>query len=222
MKTITLTASGETITFIKTSKDTNGAYTEIICTLPGGKRGPPRHIHPLQDESFGAIEGMLELYAGSTIILLEPGEHFNVIANTAHSFYNPSDTEIKFRATYRPSLDIEYFLVESFDGLNKLPNPTRPSFQMLVDYDYILKQIPGQFEAAGVPTFALTFLLPLVCYSGKPRSKITKKNTTLHSEHSWKFHELLIFNPIRFSAQIIQHESRNDCMPWHSSAGKPH
>ena len=176
MKTITLTASGETITFIKTSKDTNGAYTEIICTLPGGKRGPPRHIHPLQDENFGAIEGVLELYAGSTIILLEPGEHFNVTANTAHTFYNPSDTEIKFSVTYRPSLDIEYFLVESFDGLNKLPNPTRPSFQMLVDYDYILKQIPGQFMAAGVPTFALTFFTAISLLFRKPKVKSLKEH----------------------------------------------
>jgi len=176
MKTITLLASGETITFVKTSKDTDGAFTEIICTLPGGKRGPPRHIHPLQDEIFGAIEGMLELYAGGTIILLEPGEHFNVTANTAHSFYNPSDTEIKFSATYRPSLDIEYFLVESFDGLNRLPKPTRPSFQMLVDYDYIQKQIPGQFLAAGVPTFALTFFTAIGLLFRRPKVKSLKEH----------------------------------------------
>jgi mannose-6-phosphate isomerase-like protein (cupin superfamily) len=176
MKTITLIASGETITFVKTSKDTNGAFTEIICTLPGGKRGPPRHIHPLQDEDFRAVEGILELYAGSTIILLEPGEHFIVTANTAHSFYNPSDTEIKFSATFRPSLDIEYFLVESFEGLNKLSNPARPSFQMLVDYDYILKQIPGQFMAAGVPTFAMTFFAAIGLLFRKPKVKSLKEH----------------------------------------------
>jgi quercetin dioxygenase-like cupin family protein len=156
MRSITLKTSGETITFVKTGKDTNGAFTEIICTLPAGQKGPPSHIHPLQDENFGVIEGKLELSADGQKIVLEQGQSFNVTANTAHAFFNPCDTEIKFRATYTPALNIDYFLVQSFNGLNKLSNPKKPSFQMIVDYDYILKQIPGQFVAAGVPTFVLT------------------------------------------------------------------
>jgi mannose-6-phosphate isomerase-like protein (cupin superfamily) len=176
MKSITLRATGETISFVTTSKDTNGAFTEIICTLPGGKKGPPRHMHPLQDEYFGVIEGTLELFAGEKIIVLEKGQHFNVTANTAHSFSNPSVTEIKFSATYRPSLDIEYFLVQSFDGLNKLSHPSKPSFQMLVDYNYIVKQIPGQFVAAGVPPFALNFFGAIGLLFKTPRVKSLKEH----------------------------------------------
>ena len=64
MNSITLKTSGETITFIKTGKDTNGAFTEIICTVPARQKGPPSHIHPLQDENFEVIEGKLELHSG--------------------------------------------------------------------------------------------------------------------------------------------------------------
>jgi quercetin dioxygenase-like cupin family protein len=171
MKSITLKTSGETITFVKTSKDTNGAFTEIICTLPAGQKGPPPHIHPLQDENFAVIEGKLELSADGKKIVLEQGQSFNVTANTAHTFFNPCDTEIKFRATYKPGLNIDYFLVQSFDGLNKLSNPKKPGFQMIVDYDYILKQIPGQFVAAGVPTFVLTLFAAIGKLFKKPKVK---------------------------------------------------
>ena len=171
MKSITLKTSGETITFVRTGKDTNGAFTEIICTLPARQKGPPRHIHPLQDESFAVIEGKLELSADRKKIVLEQGQSFNVTANTAHTFFNPCDTAIKFRAIYTPALNIDYFLVQSFDGLNKLPNPTKPGFQMVVDYDYILKQIPGQFVAAGIPTFVLTLFASIGKLFKKPQVK---------------------------------------------------
>lgn len=69
-----------------------------------------------------------------------------------------TNEEIKFKAIYNPALNIDYFLVQSFDGLNKLPNPKKPSFQMMVDFNFILKQIPGQYKTSGVPIFMLTFL----------------------------------------------------------------
>ena len=156
MNSIKLKASGETITFIKTGKDTDGAFAEVICTLPARQKGPPRHIHPLQDEDFAVIEGRLELSADGKKIVLEQGQNFNVPANTAHTFFNPCDTEIKFSAIYKPALNIDYFLVQSFDLLNKLSNPKKPSLQTIIDFDYILNQIPGQFAPAGLPRFMLT------------------------------------------------------------------
>ncbi|MFI5153095.1 MAG: cupin domain-containing protein [Chitinophagales bacterium] len=156
MKSIILKKSGETINFIRTGKDTQGSFAEIICTIPAGQKGPPTHIHPLQNENFGVMEGILELSAGGQKIVLAPGESFNVIANTAHTFSNPANRETKFRATYTPALNIDYFLVQSFDALNRLSNPGRPGLQLIVDFDYIQKQIPGQFVAAGVPAFVLT------------------------------------------------------------------
>ena len=61
-KQIKVNATGETITFFKTSTDTNGEYVEMICTLPAGGQGPPKHIHTFQTEFFVAIEGKLGLF----------------------------------------------------------------------------------------------------------------------------------------------------------------
>jgi mannose-6-phosphate isomerase-like protein (cupin superfamily) len=171
MKSITLKTSGETITFVKTGKDTNGTFAEIICTVPARQKGPPLHIHLLQDENFEVLEGKLELSADGKKVVLKQGQSFNVTAKTAHTFSNPCNTEIKFRATYTPALNIDYFLVQSFDGLNNLSNPKKPGFQMMVDFAYITKQIPGQFVVAGVPTFMLTLFVAASKLFTKPKVK---------------------------------------------------
>ncbi len=174
MKSITLKSTGETITFIKTSKDTAGAFTEIICTVPAGQKGPPPHIHPLQDEIFEVVEGKLELLAKGKKIVLEEGQSFNVKANIAHTFSNPLNRETKIRATYKPALDIDYVLVQGFETLNSQPNPDKPGFQMLVDFDFILKQIPGQYKFAGAAGIIFSIFATIARLFIKPKVKSLK------------------------------------------------
>jgi quercetin dioxygenase-like cupin family protein len=174
MKSIILKSTGETITFVKTGKDTEGAFAEVICTIPAGQEGPPPHLHPLQDEIFEVIEGKLELSARGKKIVLEEGESFNVSANTAHTFSNPLDSETKFRATYKPALNIDYILVQGFDSLNSQPNPNKPSLQMIVDFDYMLKQIHGQYKFGGAPGIIFTFLAAIARLFVKPKVKSLK------------------------------------------------
>ncbi|MCC6817034.1 MAG: cupin domain-containing protein [Saprospiraceae bacterium] len=174
MKSITLKSTGETITFVKTGKDTGGVFTEIICTIPAGKQGPPPHIHPLQDEVFEVIEGKLELSAKGKKIVLEQGQSFNVTAKTAHTFSNPLDRETKFRATYKPALDIEYVLVQGFEVLNSQPNPDKPSFQMMVDFDFLLEQIRGQYKFAGISGIIFTIFAAIARLFTKPKVKSLK------------------------------------------------
>jgi quercetin dioxygenase-like cupin family protein len=174
MKSITLKSTSETITFVKTGKDTEGAFTEIICTIPAGQEGPPPHIHPLQDEIFEVIEGKLELSAKGKKNVLEEGQIFNVTAMTAHTFSNPFERETKFRATYKPALNIDYLLVQGFDSLNSQSNPDKPSFQMLVDFDFILKQIHGQYKFAGVPGIIFTIFAAIGRLFIKPKVKSLK------------------------------------------------
>jgi quercetin dioxygenase-like cupin family protein len=174
MTSITLKSTGETITFVKTGKDTEGAFTEIICTIPAGKKGPPPHIHPLQDELFEVIEGKLELSANGKKIILEHGQSFNVTAKMPHTFSNPLDRETKIRATYKPALDIDYMLVQGFESLNSQSNPDKPSLQMIVDFDFILKQIRGQYEFAGASGIIFTIFAAIARLFIKPKVKTLK------------------------------------------------
>lgn len=109
----------DTVTFIKTSEETSGQFTEAELTLmPGGKN--PLHYHLSYSETFTAIEGELGLgLAKRKKKILMPGETYTVAPKNLHHFYNPNGSEIKFKIVLKPghagfenSLRILYGLAE--------------------------------------------------------------------------------------------------------------
>ena len=92
----------ETVTFIKTSADTNGIESVLEITLqPGG--GNPLHYHTSYSETFTTLEGELGLeLKNKRQMILKPGESYLVKVGEVHRFFNPSHTEIKFRNDVRP------------------------------------------------------------------------------------------------------------------------
>jgi mannose-6-phosphate isomerase-like protein (cupin superfamily) len=162
-KKIELKATGETITFIKSSSDTNGQYVETIVTLPASGDGPPAHRHVLQTELFEAIEGKLGLDCGNKKIVLEPGQSFTVPANTLHRCYSVDGTAIKFKATFTPALSTEYLFTEMFDACNR-KNAKDPS---AFDACFILQQAKGEYYLGNVPPFIQQTIFPMTAIFGK-------------------------------------------------------
>lgn len=109
-------------------------------------------------------------------IVLEEGQSFNVTARTAHTFSNPLDRDTKFRSTYKPALNIDYLLVQGFDSLNRQTDPNKPSFQMLVDFAFILKQIQGQYKIAGAAGRIFTIFAAIARLFIKPKVRTLKKH----------------------------------------------
>lgn len=112
----------DTITFIQTSDETDGATSELELTLmPKGGNFP--HYHKAFTETFTAIEGSLGLKLDGNIHkILQVNESYTVFPNQVHSFFNPEDKEIRFNIKITPghvgfenSLRILYGLAE--DGL---------------------------------------------------------------------------------------------------------
>lgn len=112
----------DTVTFIQTAEESAGKITEADLTLmPGG--GTPPHYHRSYAETFTAIDGDLGLKLGKkNTKILKSGETFTVEPMALHSFFNPTDKEIKFNVKLTPghtgfenSLRIIYGLAE--DGL---------------------------------------------------------------------------------------------------------
>jgi len=52
-------------------------------------------------------------------IILDPGESFMFPKKALHTFYSPEVTNIKFKATFSPSLNIQYILTEVFKSFNR-------------------------------------------------------------------------------------------------------
>jgi quercetin dioxygenase-like cupin family protein len=173
-KKIELKATGETITFIKSTANTNGQFVETLVTLPASGDGPPTHRHVFQTELFEAIEGKLGLDCGDNKIVLEPGQSFTVPANTFHRCYAVDGTAINFKATFSPALSIEYLLTEMFESCNRKNSKDPSAF----DACYILGQSKGEYYLREVPTFVQKAIFPMIAFFGKLFGLIKAKPKT--------------------------------------------
>lgn len=171
-KKIELKATGETITFTKSTVETNGAFVKTLVTLPASGEGPPTHRHVHQTELFEAVEGKLGLECDGNKIVLHPGESFTVPSNTLHKCYAVDGTEIKFEATFTPALSIEYVLCEMFDACNR-QNSKDPS---IFDACFILQQTKGEYYLGDVPVFIQKTVFPLTAALGKLLGLIKAKS----------------------------------------------
>jgi mannose-6-phosphate isomerase-like protein (cupin superfamily) len=112
---------GDKLVFLKTARETGGAYTLLEIELaPGGRNMP--HIHQTFSETFIPLEGTLEVRSGKQQLRLLPGQVHTVPPGAPHYFHNPSDQPIRFQVELRPghegfenSLKIAYGLAG--DGL---------------------------------------------------------------------------------------------------------
>ncbi len=115
----------DTVTFLKTHADTNGAYTLVEVELADGG-GVGLHYHKTYSEKFAGTDGIVQVQLGKEIISLHPGESATALPNIHHLFRNRSGRPCKFTVELRPasrgfeqSLQIGYGLAG--DGLCK-PN----------------------------------------------------------------------------------------------------
>ena len=92
----------DVVTFLQTAEESGGKVTEAEITLMP-KGGNPLHYHKTYSETFTAIEGELGLKTGKkSVKILKPGETYTVEPMAVHSFFNPSDNQIKFNVKLTP------------------------------------------------------------------------------------------------------------------------
>ena len=92
----------DTVTFVKTSSESDGKISELEITLQSGGKNPI-HYHKSYSETFTAIDGEAGIGLGKKVKkILNPGESYTVEPNTLHYWFNPTDREIKFRVEIKP------------------------------------------------------------------------------------------------------------------------
>jgi mannose-6-phosphate isomerase-like protein (cupin superfamily) len=99
--------SGERITFLRTSADTNGELLAIELELTPDGHVPGMHVHPHQQERFEVLAGRMTFRMGRKKITAGPGEVVVVPAGKAHKFANGGDTKAVCRVEVTPALDME-------------------------------------------------------------------------------------------------------------------
>ena len=160
--TIENPVSGERLTFLATSRDTNGAYTRVRFTLPPRGAGTPPHLHTTFAEHFEVVSGRLNVAFGGDEppTVLSPGESICVPPYTVHRFWNGTDEETVFDAEVRPSQGFEAFMRASFglarDGRTGRGVPRNPlELGLLMQpADVFLPGLPVPVQKAAFGVFA--------------------------------------------------------------------
>jgi mannose-6-phosphate isomerase-like protein (cupin superfamily) len=81
-------AIGDKLVFLKTARETGGAYTLVEIELAPGGNGVP-HIHRAFSETFISVEGTLEVRSGSGTLHLHPGQTHTVSPGQYTAFATP-------------------------------------------------------------------------------------------------------------------------------------
>jgi quercetin dioxygenase-like cupin family protein len=156
--------TGERVTFLKTSSETDGELVVIDTTVAPGGFVVAEHVHPYQSERFEVLSGEVEFRRGGEIIVAKAGDVVMVEPGTPHRFRNPGSEEIRFRTEVRPALTFETFLETMFglasDGKtngNGLPNAFHLAVIMSEQFDLVrLPSPPAWMQRVG-----LVFASPL-------------------------------------------------------------
>ncbi len=143
--------TGERITFLKTTRETNGQLLRFEYVLPPGFT-IPEHVHPQQEERHEVLSGTLRGRVGGQERDYREGERVVGPAGVPHAWQNPSsDEELRFVSELRPPLVFET-LFETYCGLardgktTKQGIPTNPlQLAVLVD------ETRGMFYSSRVP-----------------------------------------------------------------------
>jgi quercetin dioxygenase-like cupin family protein len=90
------------VTFLKTSAETNGAYTLVEVEL-APKGGVGLHYHKTYSEKFDCLDGELKVQSGKIVHTLSSGQTITAEPNTHNRFFNTSDKICRFQVELRPA-----------------------------------------------------------------------------------------------------------------------
>ena len=106
--------TGERVTFLATSADTNGEAVVIETVVQPYGCVAAAHVHPSQSERFAVKSGKLGLKVGGEKRTLGPGQWLTVEPGISHRFWNDGDEPVTFVCEIRPALRFESLLETMF------------------------------------------------------------------------------------------------------------
>ena len=162
-QTIENPVSGEKITFIQTSADTDGELLEIELELSPDGAVPGAHIHPEQVERFEIVEGQMAFRMGLKKIVAGPGDVVTVPAGKIHAFKNAGDETAKVRVQVRPALQMEQ-LFETTVALAEDGRTTSKGMPKPLDLALFVRQYRREVKAPFPPAPIVRAMLAPLAY----------------------------------------------------------
>jgi quercetin dioxygenase-like cupin family protein len=143
--------TGERITFLKTTRETDGELLRFEYVVPP-RFFIPEHFHPRQEERHEVLSGTLRGRVGGQERDYSEGERVVGPAGVPHAWKNPSsEEELRFVSELRPPLVFETILETTFglarDGKSTKQGIPKNPLQIAVLAD----ESRGMFYASRVP-----------------------------------------------------------------------
>ena len=166
-------ASGERITFRRTSANTDGELLAIDLELPAGRRVPGgQHIHPHQEERFEVVEGTMRFRMGRKRVVAGPGEVVVVPPGQKHDFANVGDGDALVRVEVRPALKMEQ-LFETAVGLAEQGRTFLGGVPKPLDLALFTEEFENEVQAAFPPRWVQRIVLAPLARLARRRGRAT-------------------------------------------------
>ncbi len=98
---------GDWVVFRETARDTGGELLSAELIVSPKAAGPPAHVHPLQEERFEVLSGIIRARLGNQESSLPEGERMTVAPGTPHTWWNDGEEEARVSLELRPALNSE-------------------------------------------------------------------------------------------------------------------
>jgi quercetin dioxygenase-like cupin family protein len=169
--------TGERITFLETSEDTNGELSRFEYVLPP-RFSIPEHVHPRQEERHEVISGTLRGRVGGRERDFGEGERAIGPAGVPHAWRNPSENrELRIVSELRPALHLEALIEIGFALARDLKTDKRnvpkhlPRLIMLANeakHEFYLTAVPRPVRGAFSALLgALAYVVGRLGYGGE-------------------------------------------------------
>jgi mannose-6-phosphate isomerase-like protein (cupin superfamily) len=150
--------TGERITFLATSSDTDGEAVVIETVVQQDGFVAAAHVHPHQSERFAVVDGTLGIKVGGKKLTLRAGDVHVVEPGMPHRFWNAGEENVRFVCEVRPALQFESLLetmfalaAESKTNRKGMPNPLRLAVIAQAHFDTVrLPFPPAWLQKAGL------------------------------------------------------------------------
>lgn len=170
-QTIVNPRTGQTMRFLQTSADTNGAHLRVEIIHPAIGPIEAEHVHPRQQTSIEVVSGTLQVRIKGREQTVPAGRKVIIPRNTPHLCWNAGNTPACVMEDYWPALNTEHYFetlfrldhdaVLSAKGLPALLNivvlvpnfgaevrPASPPWPLLRAMALFFRPIAGNYRAA--------------------------------------------------------------------------
>lgn len=153
--------TGERITFLRTTRDTNGELLRFAYLIPPGF-SIPEHVHPRQEERHEVVSGTLTARVGRRERVFGKGQKVIGPAGVPHAWRNPSDDEgLLMVSELRPALGFEEVIGTAFAIAGDLKNDRMGAPRHLLRISMLLDGSREDFYPTQIPMLAWKTVLAL-------------------------------------------------------------